>query len=121
MGALRSLCLAGKICDFAMSFDAKYRKAIEELQASKIWRANQDQPLNKLYRKIGLNVPPPHYAAFGHVFLAHGVFFSDRVDCAVVAKRFSMARREFWFHRRDRAIGWPDLFFGHGGLLSLGS
>lgn len=75
MGALRSLCLAGKICDFAMSFDAKYRKAIEELQASKIWRANQDQPLNKLYRKIGLNVPPPHYAAFGHVFLAHGVFF----------------------------------------------
>lgn len=75
MGALRPCSAAGKKCDFAMSFDGKYRKAIEELQASKIWRANQDQPLNKLYRKIGLNVPPPHYAAFGHVFLAHGVFF----------------------------------------------
>lgn len=59
-----------------MCFDVKYQKAVEELRASKIWRANHDQPLNKLYRWIGLKVRPPHYAPFGQVFLAHGVLFA---------------------------------------------
>lgn len=58
-----------------MAFAQKYEKAIEELRASKIWGANHDQPLNKIYRKLGLKVPPPHYASFGQLFLAHGLFF----------------------------------------------
>lgn len=75
MSATPAPCLGGKICSSSMSFDEKYQKAIEELRASKIWGANHDQPLNKIYRMMGLKVRPPHYATFGQVFLVHGVFF----------------------------------------------
>ena len=45
-------------------FDTKRAKAMELLKASGMRRSNYEPPLVSLLWKLGVSVPPPHFASF---------------------------------------------------------
>lgn len=56
-------------------FAARYRKALQELEAAPLDRANYDPPMMRLMRRAGLRVRPPHYrGAAANALLFGGVF-----------------------------------------------
>ena len=57
------------------TFERKYAAAMTELQATEMWPSNYDPPINRLYRKFGTQVRPPHYVQFWRALLGQGVFF----------------------------------------------
>ena len=56
-------------------FAARYRKALQELEAAPLHRANYDPPMMRLVRWAGLRVRPPHYrGAAANALLFGGAF-----------------------------------------------
>lgn len=56
-------------------FDAKKARALEILKATGIRRNNYEPPAVALLWKMGLQVPPPHFASFIASSLFAAVFF----------------------------------------------
>lgn len=59
-----------------MSFEEKYQKAIQELQATRIWKSNHTPPIHKLARAFGMEARPPHYSKPLNIFVLNGVYFA---------------------------------------------
>jgi uncharacterized membrane protein len=58
-----------------MTFEEKYGRAIQELEAAKIWKSNYNPPLMRLFHKLGLKVRLPHYNSFLSNLVIMGTFF----------------------------------------------
>jgi hypothetical protein len=56
-------------------FEARRRKALELLGQSGIRKSNYQPPITSLLWKLGIKVPPPHFANFASVALANGLYF----------------------------------------------
>jgi Family of unknown function (DUF6404) len=58
-----------------MNTNTKRTRALKVLAATGIWRSNYEPPLLRLLWRLGLNVPPPHFAGFFSTAAIEGVFF----------------------------------------------
>ncbi len=58
------------------AYERKYAAAMDELATTDMWPSSYAPPLHKLYRRIGLEVRPPHYANFKVAALDQGTFFT---------------------------------------------
>ncbi|WP_430387835.1 DUF6404 family protein [Dyella sp. 20L07] len=54
----------------------KRRKALQMLAATGIHQANYAPPATRLMWRLGINVPPPHFARFTSTALGFGVYFA---------------------------------------------
>ena len=48
-----------------MNYSPKLNSALATLAATGIWRRNYAPPLHRLLWRVGLLLPPPHFASFG--------------------------------------------------------
>jgi uncharacterized membrane-anchored protein len=97
-----------------------------------MWRSNYEPPLLRLLWRLGLNVPPPHFAGFVATALFSGGFFAllwgvimwfltwsrsgmsptGAVTTAVfggVLFGLMMASYYYWGRRKHRLPEWKDL------------
>lgn len=58
------------------SFEAQRDQALAILAGTGIWRSNYAPPALHLLWRLGLQVPPPHFARFGTTVLTLGVSFA---------------------------------------------
>lgn len=58
-----------------MRFDQKLSASLVLLQSTGMWRSNYAPPLYNLLWKLGLKLPPPHFASFATNFVFDGLFF----------------------------------------------
>lgn len=56
-------------------FDTRKARALELLRGTGMRESNYLPPALKLLWRLGVPVPPPHFAGFGAVTLASGLFF----------------------------------------------
>lgn len=56
-------------------FARRQDAAIAELERTKMWPSNYAPPIYHFQRKLGMQVPPPHYMGFGRVMIGQGLFF----------------------------------------------
>ena len=50
--------------------------ALRLLAETGMWRSNYAPPAARLMWRLGVNVPPPHFARFGSVALISGMYFA---------------------------------------------
>jgi hypothetical protein len=58
-----------------MNTEAKRAAALELLASTGIWRIHYAPPIARLLWRLGINVPPPHFASFRSNVLPAGVYF----------------------------------------------
>jgi uncharacterized protein DUF6404 len=58
-----------------MSYPSKLSSALAMLAATGISRRSYEPPLYRLLWRVGLFVPPPHFASFGFNFVFTGAWF----------------------------------------------
>jgi hypothetical protein len=58
-----------------MSFEEKRQAALAMLAATGMWRSNYAPPLYRLLWRLGIKVPPPHFASFRSNFAFPGICF----------------------------------------------
>ena len=58
-----------------MKFEAKLSAALERLATTGIRRGNFSPPMHRLLWRLGVQIPPPHFASFTANFLLAGVWF----------------------------------------------
>lgn len=56
-------------------FDSKLERAHADLDAAGIWPSNYNPPIYRLFRKLGLQIRPPHYQNVLKQALSMGVIF----------------------------------------------
>jgi len=56
-----------------MSFEEKREAALARLAATGMWRSNYAPPLYRLLWRLGIKVPPPHFASFSWNFAFSGI------------------------------------------------
>jgi hypothetical protein len=59
-----------------MDFDNKLADALAALEATGMKRRKYAPPLARLLWRLGLRIPPPHYASFAQNALSNGVYFA---------------------------------------------
>lgn len=59
-----------------MNYEEKCSFAVKELEAAKIWKFNYNPPITRLIRRLGFEVPFPHYNYFLKNALSMGIYFS---------------------------------------------
>ncbi|MEZ9233860.1 DUF6404 family protein [Vibrio amylolyticus] len=47
-----------------MSYESQLQAAHKELESKGVWKSNFNPPLMKLFRLIGIQIPPPYYQKF---------------------------------------------------------
>ncbi|MEZ8827056.1 DUF6404 family protein [Vibrio amylolyticus] len=47
-----------------MSYESQLQAAHKELESKGVWKSNFNPPLMKLFRFIGMKIPPPYYQKF---------------------------------------------------------
>lgn len=57
-------------------FDRKLQAALNEQEATGMWRANYDPHVDRGLRKLGLRVRPPHCRSFLATMLGFGALFA---------------------------------------------
>lgn len=58
-----------------MNYPPKLTSALAMLAATGISRSNYEPPLYRLLWRVGLFLPPPHFASFGFNFVFNAVWF----------------------------------------------
>jgi hypothetical protein len=58
-----------------MNYPSKQSSALAILAATGLSRSSYEPPLYRLLWRVGLFLPPPHFASFGFNFVFNGVWF----------------------------------------------
>ena len=58
-----------------MESNPRRQAALRLLETTGMWRSNYEPPALRVLWRLGVDVPPPHFAGFGAVALALGAFF----------------------------------------------
>ena len=58
-----------------MTPNPKRARALQLLANTGMWRSNYEPPALRLLWRLGVDVPPPHFARFGSVALLAGTWF----------------------------------------------